>query len=146
MIRMGKIFREIGLEAVVAFDVKGNKATVSSIDTSTGKVTIPETIDAPDGKTYTVTKLDKDAFYGQKLKELSLPETIKVINPKALENTGLKTLNLTGKNTKLKKNCLKNTNKNLMIKVTTKAEKRNIEKQLKKAGNPKAKVKVSKKK
>jgi len=32
-----------------------------------------------------------------------------------------------------------------VIKVTTKAEKKSIEKQLKKAGNPKAKVKVSKK-
>ncbi len=32
------------------------------------------------------------------------------------------------------------------VNLPTKAEKRNIEKQLKKAGNPKAKVKVSKKK
>ena len=69
-----------------------------------------------------------------------------MINPKALENTGLKTLNIKGKNVKLKKNCLNKTSKKLVINVNSKAEKKNIEKQLKKAGNPKAKVKVAKKK
>ena len=42
--------------------------------------------------------------------------------------------------------CLKDTNKNLVITVNTKAEKKNVERQLKKVGNPNAKVKVSKKK
>ena len=69
-----------------------------------------------------------------------------MINSNALENTGLKTLNLPGKNIKLKKNCLRNTSKKLVINVSTKAEKKNIEKQLKKAGNTNAKVKVVKKK
>ena len=76
----------------------------------------------------------------------TLPSTVKVLNKKALADTGLKILYISGKNIKLKKNCLKNTNKKLVINVTSKAEKKNIKKQLKKAGNPNAKVKISKKK
>ena len=108
-------------------------------------MTIHKQIEA-NGKTYKVTKIDKNVFDGQKIKELNLSDSVKVIAPKALAGTDLKKLNLTGENTKLKKNCLKVTNKNLVITVSTKSEKKKIEKQLKKAGNPNAKVKVSKKK
>ena len=108
-------------------------------------MTIHKQIEA-NGKTYKVTKIDKNVFDGQKIKELNLSDSVKVIAPKAFAGTGLKKLNLKGENTKLKKNCLKDTNKNLVITVKTKLEKKKIEKQLKKAGNPNAKVKVSKKK
>ena len=130
----------------VSFEVKGNKVSVSAVESTTGIATIPSEITAPNGKTYKVTKIDKNVFDGQKIKELNLSDSVKVIAPKALAGTDLKKLNLTGENTKLKKNCLKDTNKNLVITVTTKAEKKKLEKQLKKAGNPTAKVKVSKKK
>ncbi len=130
----------------ISFEVKGNKVSVSAVESTTGIAAIPSEITAPDGKTYKVTKIEKNAFDGKKIKELNLSDSVKVIAPKALVGTDLKKLNLKGENTKLKKNCLKDTNKNLVITVKTKLEKKKIERQLKKAGNPTAKVKVSKKK
>ncbi len=43
---------------------------------------------------------------------------------------------------KLGKNSLKGTSKDLVIRVSSKADKKAVKKQLKKAGNPKAKVKI----
>ncbi len=130
----------------VSFAVKGNKASVSSVETSSGRVTIPSKIMAADGNTYNVSSISADAFDGLKLKELNLPASIKKIEPKALKGTKLKTLNVAGKKIKLGKGCLEKTGKNLVINVPSKKAQKSVESQLATAGNPKAKVKVVKNK
>ena len=129
-----------------SFAVKGKKASVSLVETTSKKVTISSKITAADGNTYNVSSISTDAFEGMKFKELNLPASVKNIEPDALKGTKLKTLNVSGKKIKLGEGCLKKTDKKLVINVSSKKVKKSVESQLAKAGNPTAKVKVSKKK
>ena len=153
---------------VQEYGVDGTDLTLTSLDTKAENVTIPETIKAANGKNYTVKKLGKCSLDGSKLnvKSISVPETVKKFDKGAMkgckylkelmlglkgrhtvragENGEMNLVSSDGSEIELGKNCLKGTSKKLVITVSSKADKKAVKKQLKKAGNPKAKVKVVK--
>jgi hypothetical protein len=137
--------------------------SLGRIETTGDEIEIPDAIPAADGSTYSVTEIGKGAMQGatgvtlvslganiqkicanafrgaKKLAEL----VFGALSPSkaqtgAIEATGKKSTIVFGKN------ALKWTSKNLVIRVSTKADKKAVKKQLKKAGNTKAKVKVIK--
>jgi hypothetical protein len=106
-------------------------------------VTIPEKGVDADGNTHEVNAITAKALSGEsKVKTLVVKKNVEVFEKDALKNSGVKTLKL-DKVPKFEKNSLK-TGTKLTITVHTKAQAKAVEKQLKKAGAPNAKVKIAK--
>ena len=143
------------------YAVSGDNVTLSNVDTNASEIAIGDTIPAADGKTYKVDTVGDGAMKGlQNLTTAAFGSGIREIGKQAMQGckklialifgvTGLRqnttsVKGLTGDAGKivLGKNCLKGTSKKLIIGVETKADKKAVKKQLKKAGNKKAKVKV----
>ena len=154
-----------GEEKVVQdFDVNGGELSLNNLDTKASNVEIPGTIAAADGKKYTVKKVGKSAMSGNTtLETIKLPMSVDRIMKEAMwgcmnltslifGERGFRSVKETkdgtvlvasnGSKITLEKNCLKGTSKKLTIEVETKADKKAVKKQLKKAGNKHARVKV----
>ena len=124
--------------------------SISSIESTSGKVTVPSEIVDAEGVTHPVTAISEGMF-DKSVKGITLGENTKKIEKNALK--GLKKLkNITcTAGTKFQKGSLSGTSKKLtitilMLKESTKKERRKAKKaaenQLKKAGNTDAKVKI----
>ncbi|MBQ7260446.1 MAG: leucine-rich repeat protein [Lachnospiraceae bacterium] len=110
---------------------------------------IPGEVSGIGTESYKVTEIGKEAFEGQKLQSVTLPESITRIDKEAFKDTGMTQLKIEGSVTKglLQKNSLKGcgTKKNgkgLTILAESKKDQKKLMKQLKKAGVKKAKVKT----
>ena len=102
-------------------------------------------------ETFTVSEIGEGAFEGQKLKTVTLPDTIKKVDTNAFKDCGITELNVNGKVTKklFAKNSLsgcgsKSKGKGLTINVQSKRDMKQMKKLLKRAGAAKAKVKTDK--
>ncbi len=95
------------------------------------------------GQYYTVTAIGKNAAANNKnIKMVTLGKGVTKVDKKSFfKAKNLKKITLKG-NTKFAKNSLQKTNKKLKIVVPSKEVKKSVSKQLKKAGNVNAKVKV----
>ncbi len=122
---------------------KNGNVVVKNIDSTKPTVTIPEKVVDADGNTHEVNAITAKALSGEsKVKTLVVKKNVEVFEKDALKNSGVKTLKL-DKVPKFEKNSLK-TGTKLTITVHTKAQAKAVEKQLKKAGAPNAKVKIAK--
>ena len=116
--------------------------TLRKVETTGTEVVIPSEIKAADGKVYVVVAIGKNVLKEcAGVTQLVLPETVKKILPKALKKAkDLRGLTVFG-GTKFGSNSLKGTSKNLTIWVIgSKKDVKAIRKQMKKAGNRKARV------
>ena len=98
-----------------------------------------------------MAEIGKDALKGQKVSEITIPETVNKIDAGALKDCGITEIIITGAVEKgmLGKNSLKGNGtgkkgKGLSITVNSKKEAKKLRNQLKKAGAPKAVIKISK--
>ena len=112
---------------------------------------IPGTITGLGQETFTVSEIGEGAFEGQKLKTVTLPDTITKVDTNAFKDCGITELNVNGKVTKklFAKNSLsgcgkKSKSKGLTINVQSKRDMKQMKKLLKRAGAAKAKVKTDK--
>ncbi len=150
-----------GQKSEYALSGTENGLTLTKETGAKGTWTVFDVFAADDGKSYPVVALGAGVFENNKeLTSLTVGEGIVTFEKGALAGcANLTELNLTGvapneavvasngkskSNIKLMKNSLKGTNKKLKIFVKTKADQKAVKKQLKKAGNKKAKVKVMK--
>ncbi len=136
-----------------------NGLTVQKDTGAAGDYVLNDQFEGADGKTYPVTAIGDKAFErNTELISVAFGEGIKTIGKNAFAGcANLKEIRIgTSVETKaaasqknknkskieLRKNCLKGTSKKLKIYVRTKADKKAVKKQLKKAGNRYAKVKI----
>ena len=124
---------------------KNGDVVVRNIDSTKSTVTIPDSVEDADGNAHEVKAITGKALSGESaVKTLVVGKNIEIFEKNALRGSGVKTLKL-DKVPKFEKNSLYTGDK-LTIVVHSKAQKKAVEKQLKRAGAPNAKVKVSKKK
>ena len=124
---------------------KNGDVVVKNIDSTKSTVTIPDAVVDADGNAHDVKAITAKALSGEsKVKTLVVSKNVEVFEKNALKDSGVKTLEL-NKVPKFEKNSL-NTGSKLTIVVHTKAQAKAVQKQLKRAGAPNAKVKVVKKK
>ena len=124
---------------------KNGDVVVKNIDSTKATVTIPATVTDADGNAHDVKAITAKALSGEsQVKTLVVSKNVEVFEKNALKDSGVKTLELDSV-PKFEKNSL-DTGSKLTIIVHTKAEARAVQKQLKRAGAPDAKVKVVKKK
>lgn len=133
--------------------------TVQKDTGAAGDYVLNDQFESVDGKTYPVTAIGDRAFEGNtELTSVTFGARIQTIGKIAFAGcsnlkevkigTPMETKAAASQNGKIKskiklrKNCLKGTSKKLKIYVRTKADKKAVKKQLKKAGNRFAKVKI----
>ncbi|MBQ9550164.1 MAG: InlB B-repeat-containing protein [Lachnospiraceae bacterium] len=128
-----------------------NTLILSEIKTNGTSIEIPAYIEGVDGEAYPVTGIGKDALKGQKVSEITIPETVNKIDTGALKDCGITEINITGSVEKgmLGKNALKGNGtgkkgKGLTISVDSKKDAKKLRNQLKRAGAPKAVIRISK--
>ncbi len=133
-----------GKKATVNFKAEKNgDVAVNKIDGTKSTVTIPDTIVDANGKVHKVTKISAKILKGKKkVKKLVVGANVKTFEKNALAGSSVKTLKLNSV-PKFKKGSLKTGGK-LTIIVHSAKDKKQVKKQLKTAGAPKAKIKVKK--
>lgn len=71
-----------------------NLCTVTSYDNSATEVTVPATVQAPDGTTLKIDQIGDRAFYGSIVTKVNLPEGLSAIKTDAFSNSQLQSLHL----------------------------------------------------
>ena len=140
-------------------DLVGGEAALAGFITTDEAVVIPDTVTDLDGKTYPVTTLQSESI--PTAADVTVGDNVTKIETGAFANSGCTTLTFTGDLSKdmFEKNALagcgkvasklvasngKKGGKGLKIYVNGKKSKKVMKKSLKKAGVPKAKIKVAK--
>lgn len=125
-------------------DKKGD-VVVKNIDSTKTTVTIPDEVVDANGKAHEVKAITAKALSGEsKVKTLIVSKNVEVFERNALKDSNVQTLELNSA-PKFEKDSLKTGGK-LTIIVHSKAVQKQVEKQLKKAGAPNAKVVLERKK
>ena len=127
-------------------NVKSAKREVNS-----GAYVIPSQVTGLGDDVYVVSGIGENAFAGATFDSITVPESILTIAESGLEGVGAKEITFEGKIGKkllgknaLKENGTKAKGKGLTIYDASKKDMKTLKKQLKKAGVPKAKIKVAK--
>ena len=150
-----------GVTKSEAYAGDANGLTLNKVEGATGAVNVGGSVKGVDGGEYTVKAIGENTFEGNtditsalisgalelissgafkdcsNLEEITFGVTNSPEPTQMIASGKKKAFSIT-----LGKNCLKGTSKKLVIKVPDKKMKKDVKKQLKKAGNKKAKVKV----
>jgi hypothetical protein len=135
-----------------SFDAgKDNTLILSEVKTDGTTLEIPAAITGLNGESYPVTEIGKDALKGQQVEKVIIPETVDKIDAGALKDCGITEIHISGDINKglLGKDALAGNGtgkkgRGLTFTVDSKKDAKKLSKQLKKAGVPKAKVKINK--
>ena len=133
------------------YTIDGESAVLDSLTTDSDKVIISSKLESLDGKSRQVTVIGKGALNGQKVGEVTIPESVGKVEEQGLANAGIRVLRIQGKIEKgmFGKNALKGNGtgkkgKGMEILVDSRKDAKALKNQLKKAGAGKANVSVQK--